>query len=87
MAELLKLAQRISLVMAATGDNCDGFAGCSHQSSRTGEMEQSVLQKQQDVLESLRRGPMVLVAIHLRTGLSTLAAYVTNPAASGRANG
>ena len=39
MAELLKLAQRIRLVMAAAGDNCDGFAGCSHQSSRTGEME------------------------------------------------
>ena len=39
MAELLKLAQRIRLVMAAAGDNCDGFAGCSHQSSRTGEMK------------------------------------------------
>ena len=38
MAELLKLAQRISLVMAAAGDNCNGFAGCSHQSSCTRDM-------------------------------------------------
>lgn len=72
ITKLLKLAQHISLVVGATGDNCDSPTGRSRQSSRTREMAQSVLQKQQNIPESLRGGSVVLVAIHLRAGLSTL---------------